>query len=237
MTYSFPSAAHRVRALSRRLTLIIAAGALALTAVSATARPARADTEDLLRFLAGAIVIGAIVHAIDDNSRPRYQGQRVLPDDCLEVFRIRGQQVQSYNAQCLRHAGYSGLPEYCYRDFGWHGRNRGGYVADCLYDAGYRRQGHGHPPAGWDDDRFVPPIGGPIAPPRVQPGHGARARLPGQCAMHYRQSGHRVEGFWSNCLHQAGFTDLPRHCRVESTGGDRIYTAQCLYDAGYRRPR
>lgn len=241
MTYALPAPGLRIRAISRRLTLIIAASAVALTALASTARPARADTDEILRFLTGAIIIGAIAGAINENHTPNYQGRYVLPDSCLEVYNISGRQVQTYNAGCLSRGGYNGLPSQCYRDFGYHGGRRGAYVAECLFDAGYQRDGFFNPPAGWIDDRIAPPVGGPYGQPYVVPSqpprHGVSARLPSHCAMHYRAGHQRIEGFWGNCLDQAGFDDLPRHCRVNSTAGDRIYTAQCLYDAGYRRPR
>lgn len=243
MTYSLPAPGPRLRAMSRRLTMVVAAAALALTAVSATVRPARADADDLLRFLAGAIIIGAIIHAIDENDHPRYEGRYILPRSCLETYWVRGRSVDAFNARCLERAGYHGLPNYCLRTFHVGSEHRRAYVAECLYDEGYRiGGGHGHP---WPPGTGVaPPIGGPFFPPREvppahvsPPGHGVSMRLPSHCEMTYRQSGRRVEGYWADCLREAGLRDLPRHCRVEATDGSRIYTASCLYDAGYRRGR
>lgn len=198
--------------LLRRLTLTFAAAALAVA--GATARPAQADTEDLLRFLAGAIVIAAIVNAVDDNHRPAYVSRWVLPDSCLETVRANRRSVEVYNARCLNRANYSNLPQECRYDYQYNGRNRSGYVADCMWDAGYRRQGHNAQP---------------------QPSVPSANFLPGHCEMTYRQSGQRINGYWGQCLSRAGLQELPRYCRVTSTDGDTIYNAECLLNANYRR--
>lgn len=204
----------RPSGLVRRLTLTLAAATLALA--GATARPAQADTEDLLRFLAGAIVIGAIINAVDDNHRPQHVSRWVLPDSCLETVRANWQTVDVYNARCLSRANYSNLPHECRYDYQYNGRSRSGYVAECLWDAGYRRQGHDV---------------------EVRPTHPAPVFLPAHCAMTYRQSGQRINGYWAGCLRDSGLRGLPDQCQVTSTGGDRIYNADCLRDAGYRRSR
>ena len=202
----------RPSGLVRRLTLTLAAAALALA--GATARPAQADTDDLLRFLAGAIVIGAIINAVDDNHRPQHVSRWVLPDSCLETVRVHRRSVDVYNARCLSRANYSNLPHECRYDYQYNGRSRSGYVAECLWDAGYRRQGH------------------QVAP---QPSRPTGVFLPAHCEMTYRQQGQRMSGYWGACLSNAGFHDLPRYCRVTSTGGDVIFNAECLHNANYRR--
>ncbi len=153
-TFSRPPAAvtEPVRGLPRRLTLLVGALAIALAGIGVGARPARADADDILRFLAGAIIIGAIVHAIDDNNRPRYVDRWVLPDECLETIRVRYRDIDSYNAQCLRRAGYRDLPDRCRRDFSVNGYYRTGFVAECLYEAGFRAENTYRRP--FDDWRF-----------------------------------------------------------------------------------
>jgi len=246
MTHRFRIPSPGTGWLPRRLTMLVAAGALALGGLTATARPAQADADDILRFLAGALVIGAIVHAIDDNHTPRYYGNNVLPGSCLETIRINGRNIQSYNGRCLTRAGYDGLPNRCRHDFRvGGGRTRTGFIAECLYEHGYRAGSSGFSPA--------PPYYGNQPPyGHGRPPHGVRppayghqphdprepfvsSRLPGHCAMHYRQQGQRIEGYWGNCLSSAGHRNLPRHCRVTSTSGDSIFNAQCLREAGYRR--
>lgn len=211
--------------LPRRLTMLLAGAAIALAGLGAATRPARADTEDILRFLAGVIVIAAIVNAVDDNHRPQYVSRWVLPDSCLESVRTGRRTIDVYNARCLGRAGYDNLPGHCRHDFQYQGRNRTGYVAECLYDSGYHPQGGGSG-GGWQGDQTG----------RDGTGHGA-GRLPGQCEMTYRQSGQRIDGYWASCLNNAGLHDLPRQCRVTSTGGDHIFNAQCLLNAGYRQGR
>ena len=239
MTLTIPNPPPWTRWLPRRLTMAVAAGALTLAGLTTTARPAHADADDILRFLAGALVIGAIVHAIDDNQRVPHYGNRVLPDACLETIRVRGRNIQSYNARCLNRAGYDGLPNRCRHEFRVNGnRTRTGFIAECMWESGYRRQGGG----GWQDDGWQgggwgrPPYGRPPAvhQPPYRPPFAGNARLPGQCSMHYRQSGQRISGFWGDCLRNEGFTNLPRQCRLTSTDGSSIYNARCLYDAGYR---
>lgn len=220
----FPTPSGLVRNLSRRLTMTLAAAALVLGGAVSTARPAKADTDDLLRFLAGVIVIAAIVNAVDDNHRAPYVGRWVLPDSCLETVRANWQDIQLYNARCLDRSGYHNLPADCRYDYRYNGRNRSGYVAQCLWDAGYRRQGGGDVPT-------TDPYPG-SGYSRPNPGTGF---LPAHCEMTYRQSGQRVQGYWGHCLGNAGLRDLPRYCSVTSTNGDIIYNAECLLNANFRR--
>ncbi|WP_370205909.1 hypothetical protein [Pararhodobacter marinus] len=225
-----------MRALPQRLTMLVAAAALLLAGLGATARPAKADADDILRFLAGAIVVGAIVNAIDDNHTPQYYGRWALPNSCLETIRVNHRNVQSYNARCLRRAGYQGLPGRCSYEFRLRGGHvRRGYIAECLYEAGYRGQGgyYSSPP------RYQPPYSPPIQaqPPRVSPPyHGqplVRGNLPNRCLMSYRQNGRSVQGYWASCLRNAGYNNLPGRCRVTATNGDRIFNATCLRQSGY----
>jgi hypothetical protein len=53
--------------------------------------------------------------------------------------------------------------------------------------------------------------------------------------MTYRQDGRRVQGYWAQCLRDAGLRDLPRSCRLNTRDGNRLFNANCLRDAGYRR--
>lgn len=200
----------------RSLTTVVAAAAVVLAGLTAGARPARADAEDILRFLAGAAIVAAIVRSVDDNHRPQYISRTVLPDSCLESVRVDRRTIEVYSARCLDRGGYSGLPNHCYREFRVNGNRHGGYVSECLWDAGYRSQGESH------YQRPAP----------VTPRYGW---LPSHCEMTYRTGNRRIDGYWAGCLRTAGVDNLPRDCRVTSTGGDNIYNAQCLSDAGFRR--
>ncbi len=235
--------------LPQRATLLVAALALALAGLTAGTRPARADTEDILRFLAGAIVIGAIVNAFDENRQPGYAGHRVLPDGCLETIRVNGRNIQAYNARCLGRAGYDGLPSRCRYDFRvGGGHTRTGFIAECMYEAGYRRGSGGgyYPPSndlppynrpGWGHPGGGYPGGGYPGVGRPPIGSPGTQWLPAHCQMTYRQSGQRIDGYWAGCLRDAGLYELPNYCRVTSTGGDAIYNAECLHNANYRRRR
>lgn len=129
------------------------AGTIALTSFAAT--PAKAaDTEDILRFLAGAAILGIIVKELDDNnnrsrrdvyvvpekkkpvSRPRYS--RVLPDQCLRRFE-GGSHRHFVTKRCLnRYNRAQALPRDCeIRVVGDRGP-RIVWGARCLKRHGYR---------------------------------------------------------------------------------------------------
>jgi hypothetical protein len=228
MSRSFALALPRADALPRRLTILFAAAAIALAGLGATARPAKADVEDLLRFLAGAVVVAAIVNAIDDNHTPHYYSRYELPDSCLETMRIDWRNVQSYNAHCLRRGGYTNLPNRCRYEFRVSGYNsRTGYLAECMWESGYRR--------GSGFTYHEPPIASGRHPSYPQPSY--HDVLPQHCAMTYREAGSRRHGYWGHCLNTAGFHNLPRECRRTTTDGSHLYNRRCLSDAGYRTGR
>ncbi|MCW1931145.1 hypothetical protein [Pararhodobacter zhoushanensis] len=244
---TFPTAAW-VGILPRRLTLVVAVAALVLGGMTAGARPAKADADDILRFLAGALVVGAIVHAIDDNSTPHYAGRWALPGACLETIRVNRRNIDAYNARCLQRAGYQNLPYRCQYEFRvGNGRTRTGYIAECMYEAGFGRDQGGYSPPDryppqFSPPQYHPPYGRPpvhgrppnMSPPRAEP---PTSWLPGHCEMTYRQGGRRIDGYWGRCLRESGVRNLPGQCRVTSTDGDRIFNAQCLRNAGFRRGR
>lgn len=240
MTYSLPAPGARFRLRSRRLTLIVGAAAIALAGLTATTRPAKADAEDLLRFLVGAAIVAAIVNAVDDHHTPRHIDRWVLPNSCLETARVHGRSIDVYNSRCLSRGSYNHLPSHCERNFRVNGRNRSGYVAECLWESGYRREGgHNYRPGA----RIEPPAytsprdryNDPREPRHSPPGFGHDNRLPQDCEMTYRQNGQRMNGYWGTCLEHAGIRNLPRHCRLNTRGQGAVYNRQCLRDAGYRR--
>jgi hypothetical protein len=217
MTPVSPTFGRAPRRVMRRLTALLAAGTLILAGMIATAAPARAQSnEDIVRFLLGAAAIAVIIRSIDDNHRPVYISPRVLPDSCLEQARVQGRVVDVYNQRCLGRAGYSNLPGQCEVSLRTDRGRRVGYEANCLYRAGYRAEGQGF---------------------RPQPTRPGFATLPRQCEMTYRQQGQRITGYDAGCLRGQGLRGLPQHCAVTSRDGQRIYNAQCLWDAGYRRGR
>jgi hypothetical protein len=201
------------RRIMRRMTMILAAAALALAGALAAASPARAQsTDDLVRFLLGAAAIAIIVRAIDEGHRPAYAGDRVLPAACLETIRLQGRQIDLYHRGCLRRAGYRGLPGHCEVSYRTAQGRRHGYEARCMQRAGYVPQGH----------------------------HGQRPDhpvLPAACALDYWSGGQRLAGYDGWCLQRSGFRHLPRHCGRTTQGGEVLYDARCLHQAGYRRGR
>jgi len=203
--------------IGRRLAGLIAGAALALAGVLATPAPARAQSDDLIRFLLGAAAIAVIVRAIDDNARGRYIDRWTLPDACLETVRVRGRTADVYHRGCLRRSGYRNLPHRCEVTLRTHHGHRIGFEAGCMYRAGYR-----------------PERGGWHAHPGPQPALG---RLPGHCELTYRIGHRRMDGYDGRCLRNAGFRGLPQQCRLTSTAGQNLYDAQCLWNAGYRRAR
>lgn len=214
---------------SRRLTALTAAGALALAGLAASAAPARAN-DDLIRFLLGAAAVGIIISAIDNNARAQPGTVRPgeLPGVCLETIRVGRRTAEVYNGQCLSRSGVHNLPARCEVSLRTDRGQRRGYEASCLYEAGYRPQAVHRP-------QPQPPVVQPGRPGRPW-GHAPHAnRLPQNCEMTYRLGRQRVDGYDAACLTRAGFTNLPRNCRVTSTDGQHIYTASCLFDAGYRR--
>lgn len=242
MSLHLPAPGARFRTRSRRLTMLIAAAAIAFAGFAAGSRPARADAEDILRFLAGAIIIGAIINAVDDNHTPRYIDRWVLPDSCLETVRVNHRNIEVYNARCLNRGNYHGLPNHCLRSFRVNGYTRNGYVAECLWDAGYRRENPWGQPPRYSPPRYSPP--GYLPPGAIRPEppvlspppyHGASTLLPAHCEMTYRENGQRRNGYWGSCLRDAGLRNLPDHCRLRTRSGDAVYNRGCLVNAGYRR--
>lgn len=210
MTRMSPALGAIGRQTLRRMTMILAAAAVALAGALATAAPARAQsTDDLVRFLLGAAALAIIVRAIDDNHSPQYLGDRVLPGACLETVRLQGREVDVYNRNCLRRAGYRNLPDWCEVSYRTANGRRHGFESRCMYRAGYAPEGY-----------------------QVQ--RPDRRRLPERCELTYRVGGDRAVGYDGLCLRNSGVSNLPRRCERTTRGGDILFDGQCLWDAGYR---
>lgn len=143
----------------RRFIALIVGAAIAVTALSAA--PARADSDDIARFIAGiaalAIIGAAIEDARDDPApvvrrqvNPRHYSvaprpvpprvsRKVLPGECLRNVRTRDGEARVFTQRCLnnnyRHA--SQLPRACARQFRTDRGVRWGYRPRCLRDRGY----------------------------------------------------------------------------------------------------
>lgn len=218
MSMLIPGFGAFTRKTSKRLLVLLAAGAVALAGLTAAATPARSDTtDDLMRLFLGIAAVAIIVHAIDESRTPRYINRWELPDDCIETVRVNFRHVEVYNARCLERAGYRSIPQFCQIPMRTDRGERRSYLAQCLYDNGYS-----------PEQRYVRPI-----PRDPHPG----AWLPRECEMYYRQSGARVAGYDGQCLSRYGFYSLPRQCRVSDRLGNHYYNSDCLINSGYRRSR
>lgn len=211
----------------RRFTGMLAAAAIALAGYGAASAPARAqDADDLFRFLLGAATIAIIISAFDERNvqfdRP-YTG-RILPDQCLETYRVRGRNIEVYNQRCLSRAGMRNLPAHCETRVRTDRGPRTVLGAQCLYSAGYRAE------ARWDRPTR------PVQPSRPD----RRMTLPNDCSLTYRDRGRRMTGYYADCLRDAGLRNLPSQCRLTARLNNQrvtIYAGQCLLDAGYREER
>lgn len=141
MTRSAPGSRAAARVLPRRMTALLAAAAIAFAGVAAAPTPARAQNEDLVRFLLGAAAVAVIVSAYDSRRQVRYIDRRTLPAACLETVRVNGRTVSLYNDTCLRRANYSGLPGRCEVSLRTNHGRRVGYEQSCMQRQGYRAGG------------------------------------------------------------------------------------------------
>jgi hypothetical protein len=157
----------RTRTRLHRLTAVLAALALSLSGLAA-ATPARAQTDDLARFVIGATTLFIIGKAIEGSQRDRYRppayqppayqppaygpdpshraerrrAPRYLPAECeIRIGRGGG---SYFPEACLRRAGVvAGLPERCAVRIEGRRRDRIAYEGDCLRRSGFDDGGHG----------------------------------------------------------------------------------------------
>lgn len=220
-------------ALRRPLLVGLTALSVAVGGFAASAVPARAQSsDDLLRFLAGAAAVAVIVHAWDRNrssssssSSPRYTSN-VLPEHCRETLRRGRNDLDVYNAQCLREAGLRNLPNRCEQTVRTDRGSRRVFSRQCLIEAGYRAERSTSPRRGWD-----------------RPGRHSQATLPAACSMTYTRGNQRLTGYYSDCLERYRLRNLPERCRLDARivgrGGGQlsIYGEQCLISEGFRPER
>ncbi len=194
-----------------RLTGLIAATALAVSALVVAPSPARAS-DDLLRLLLGATAVAIIVHSATRSSGSSPQQQtKGLPPHCRETLGIHGRHVAVYNARCLHQAGLRNLPQRCHEVVRTNRGQRGVYRAQCLertYSGHHQPRARGH-------------------------GHGHAKHLPDHCRTRYSYRGQQHWGYRSGCLQRARVRDLPQTCQVRQSDG-RLYSAHCLRQHGFR---
>lgn len=145
-------------------TFIASVLSFALVATSFTAAPARAD-EDVLKVIAGLVVLGAIAKAVDDrkdrkaarvarsHQQPAYQQprkhrhQKVLrqqrrakaaPQHCLRNQWTHRGERQVYGARCMQKNARAQLPQNCLRQAKTNSGPRYFYTKRCLSNNGWR---------------------------------------------------------------------------------------------------
>ncbi len=143
------------RNLHRKFIAAVIATAMAITGFSAA--PARADSDDIAKFIAGAAILGIIGAAINDSKKDRRRPPHVeplpgpkplpprvrrydLPAQCLTSIRVRGKDRNLLGMRCLRrnYDYVRELPNRCYAEFDNRNQSRRGYRPGCLRKHGYR---------------------------------------------------------------------------------------------------
>lgn len=146
-----------------RFIATLAAAATALGLLTATAVPAKADSDRLAKFLFGAAAIALIAKAIDDSHKPK--AVPVTPDPvrphppvvvapplpgvCAMPISGFAGETRGYGERCLINRGHltgrgqgrgrvQGLPQHCARAARIDGRADRIYGENCLARAGYR---------------------------------------------------------------------------------------------------
>ncbi len=145
MTTISPAFGAFTRRTSRRLKLIVSAGAIALTGLATSAAPARSQTSDeLIRFLLGAAAVAVVVRAIDSSSsassRRGHVPRGVLPVACMETVRMNRRHVDVYHTGCLGWYGIDRLPRRCEVQIRTDRGRRSYHLAQCLHESGWRPQ-------------------------------------------------------------------------------------------------
>lgn len=131
----------------RRLGTLMTGGAVALALVLGAAMPAKADKkDDLAKALLGALVVGAIVHELNDKPKPQPEPepvkQRRVPSVCAISIEGAQRDVTLFPESCLRREGFDyRLPRGCANNATIFGRSDRVYSAQCLRDAGFRVSG------------------------------------------------------------------------------------------------
>ena len=139
--------------MSRKFIASILAASLAITSLAAA--PARADQDDLARFLVGTtalVIIGAALSNRNSNDsatvevtrrrdveRPRPRRNTALPGFCRSRVWTRDGNVRFMDGRCLRqnYDQARDLPRACRIRVGEGQHTRRGYEMRCLRNRGY----------------------------------------------------------------------------------------------------
>lgn len=132
------------------------AGVLAVAMLAASALPSHADKrgDDLAKIIVGALVLGAVVNAIDNNKhhdqappqqhkphkpKPQPGGLPVVPSVCaIEIESSEGEPVRMYGEKCLLERGFDYRLPDCAHDVKVYGQKDRIYSAKCLREAGFK---------------------------------------------------------------------------------------------------
>ena len=149
----------------KRLTMLVAAAAMALTPALAAPAAAKPKNDDVLKFVLGAAALGLILNEVSKNNRDdrrkverRYdpdpypgfrrderRGRRwPTPPQCVETVRTRDGRRDVVSGGCLSDFGLArGLPRSCAFEVRSPWGPRTVYGESCLRREGYRiGQGH-----------------------------------------------------------------------------------------------
>lgn len=115
-------------------------GALVLALVLGLAMPAKADKkDDLIKGLAAALVVGAILNELDQKAEAKPVRQPKVPAVCAITIHGDERSVTLYPERCLRREGFDErLPKSCANSATIYGRDDRVYSASCLRSAGFR---------------------------------------------------------------------------------------------------
>ncbi len=171
-----------LRPLRLRVTSLVIAAGLATVTAAAPAQ-AQISTENIGGLIAGAVALGIIAKAIDNqNSRDRERARaasrnqtpvhtpvtpsrpsaRALPGACLTAYSVRGETVRYFPAACLtrNYRDADRLPAACRQTIRTPSGNTAVYAPACLRDRGFRVEmasgpgrGQGQGQGQWRHDR------------------------------------------------------------------------------------
>lgn len=123
----------------RSLAALATGAAVILALVLAAAIPARAATkDDLAKALIAALVIGAIVHELDDGTKPLPVKYKRVPLACAISIDGADRSVTLYAESCLKDHGLKHLPRDCSNRATIFGERDRVFSAQCLRSAGFK---------------------------------------------------------------------------------------------------
>lgn len=163
---SVPPSRPRRPAFRIRLTSLVVAAGLAVVAAAPRAEAQQLSNENIAGWIAGAVALGLIAKAIEDDRQrdrdrrraaaqhaapppepvytpvvpDRVRDPRPLPAQCLTTYRVGGGTVDYLPASCLdqTYRDADRLPATCRQTIRTPDGNAAVYVPGCLTDRGFR---------------------------------------------------------------------------------------------------